>query len=816
MVGVAVPVVAILAALVGAVVLTGIVMFVIVPVFKGIGFLLGHVGRFIGGMFRDTFRFIGAVPAAVVFALLCVLNVIIGRWSAGAHFGANVSHEIRTMLSCLYRVCLGHPLRLIGLGPALEGIEERVPAAVAEAPGSDRPSRRVGQFDGYKIVGSLPGGGSGGRLYVAEPLPEKRKRIERQQGECPERVVIKSFAIADGSSLPQIVRESRALEGARQIGLIIEHELTDDRFFYVMPYVPGDNLGTVVRQQHAAAGDAGLGDRPLQEMLSYISDVVATLDHYHRGGLWHKDIKPENIVVHAGRAHVVDLGLVTSLRSAMTLTTHGTEYFRDPEMVRMALRGVKVHEVDGAKFDIYGAAAVLYFALEGTFPSHGGLSTITRRCPEAVKWIVRRGMTDYARRYASADLMQRDLEAVRRHPNLWAMKPAELPSMRGSEAMAHEAAPSPAPGDAAPFGFGPGGAAAASAGAAAAAVGVAGSGYARPRLNIANWWTGRIERGPGQFVYIGGLSGLQEAKDEIRRAASNVRNEVRRAWHDIRGTSTPPPAPASPPESVRIHFDGSPRRSATEQIASARARAQARREQARQRRHHARHPAERINFGMVVAALAVVAAVIFFARMGSSFPRRFRPGGVVSFGSVEGPHAPVTPGQRRITLDGPGGRVVVEAPGSSAADAAADSALAPIDAGLLALVQRLPQRYLIINDHPDLRSATVRDRVAKIGEMLGRLGFAPLEDSDLEATLDARIRTEVSRAGRVDIGKNIVHEAEAAVGPLLGVDEQLQNLGCVVWLARGEGDRFLTWVLTPDCHISEIDDRILAYISSIR
>lgn len=816
MVGIAVPIVAIVGALVGAVVLTGIVMFVIVPLFKGIGFLLGHLGRFIGGMFRDTFRFVGAIPAAVVFAVLSVLNVIIGRWSAGAHFGANVSREIRTMFSCLYRVCLGHPLRLIGLGPMLEGIEERVPAAVAEAPGSDRPSRRAGQFDGYKIVGSLPGGGSGGRLYVAEPLPEKRQRIERQQGACPERVVIKSFAIADGSSLPQIVRESRALEGARQIGLIVEHELTEDRFFYVMPYVPGENLGMVVRQLHATSGDQGLSERSLQDVLSYISDVVATLDQYHRGGLWHKDIKPENIVVHAGRAHVVDLGLVTSLRSAMTLTTHGTEYFRDPEMVRMALRGVKVHEVDGARFDIYGAAAVLYFALEGTFPSHGGLSTITRRCPEAVKWIVRRGMTDYARRYASADLMQRDLEAVRRHPDLWAMKPAELPSMRGGEALADESTPESAPGGAMPFGFGPGGAAAAAGAVAAATVGAARSPYQRPRLSIANWWTGRIERGPGQFVYVGGVSGLQEARDGLRRAASNARDEVRRAWRDIRGTPAPPPAPSSPPESVRIQFDGSPRRSATEQIASARARAQARREQARERRHHVRHPAERINVGMVVAALAVVAAVVVFARMSSSFPRRFRSGGDVSLGTMNDAHATFSSGHPSTTIEGPAGRVVFAAPGAGLSDTASDANAAPIEAGLVALVRQLPHRYLIINDHPDLRSPAVRDRVARIGEMLGRIGFAPLEDGDLEATLDARIRTEVSRVGRVDIERNIVSEAEGAVGPLLGVDEQLQDLGCVVWVARGEGDRFLTWVLTPDCHLSEIDDRILAYLNSIR
>jgi serine/threonine protein kinase len=83
----------------------------------------------------------------------------------------------------------------------------------------------------------------------------------------------------------------------------------------------------------------------------------------------------------------------------MTLTTHGTEYFRDPELVRMALKGVKVHEVDGTKFDIFAAGAVLYSMIENSFPAHGVLSQITKRCPEALRWIVRRAMTDYDKRY---------------------------------------------------------------------------------------------------------------------------------------------------------------------------------------------------------------------------------------------------------------------------------------------------------------------------------------------------------------------------------------------------------------------------------
>jgi hypothetical protein len=174
--------------------------------------------------------------------------------------------------------------------------------------------------------------------------------------------------------------------------------------------------------------------------MKYTADLLHTLDAYHQGGLWHKDVKPDNIIIHDDTAHLVDLGLVTPLRSAMTLTTHGTEYFRDPEMVRMALKGVKVHQVDGARFDIYAVGAVMYSVIENSFPAHGGLSQISRRCPDALRWIVRRAMTDYDKRYLRASDMLADLEVVRSAPDPFAVRLADLPSVRGGAA---EPAPAP-------------------------------------------------------------------------------------------------------------------------------------------------------------------------------------------------------------------------------------------------------------------------------------------------------------------------------------------------------------------------------------
>ena len=394
-------------------------------IFNAIGLVLGRIFEFIGGVFGDVARIVGALIAGIFMAPLALLNVMIGRWSAANHYAEAVRREAVILGGHTWSLLVRRPLRLLFLDSMLEGVEVRAVDAVREAPGADRPRGEV-SFPGFEVVGSLPSGGSGAKLYIARPDERTRSRLAGM----PQEVVIKSFAMADGSSLPQIVRESRSLDSARRLGLVLAHQLDETTFWYAMPYHPGDHLGIAVREAHAADFEDGLrGDR-LDEMLGYAIDLVRTLDRYHHEGLWHKDVKPDNIIIHDGAAHLVDFGLVTSLRSAMTLTTHGTEYFRDPEMVRMAMRGVKVHEVNGAKFDVYGAGAVLYFMLENTFPGHGGLSRFERPAPEALRWVVRRAMADYAQRYESTALMLADLQAVSQASDPWSVTPAMLPSMR--------------------------------------------------------------------------------------------------------------------------------------------------------------------------------------------------------------------------------------------------------------------------------------------------------------------------------------------------------------------------------------------------
>ena len=206
---------AIIAAVLLGAVLLAAVIFLFAKLFGITMLVLRNIFRFIGEEVTVTLRLVGAILASVLFAPLVVLSVVIGRWSASKHYAGAFNAELRSAGRCVYRLAIGNIARLFGVSKALEGVEQRVPEMMAAAPTRDKPSKRAGIFEGYTIVGSLKGGGSGGKLYIAEPDEIKQAVFaKRKLGEV-DQVVIKVFSLKDGSSMPQIVRESRALDAAR-------------------------------------------------------------------------------------------------------------------------------------------------------------------------------------------------------------------------------------------------------------------------------------------------------------------------------------------------------------------------------------------------------------------------------------------------------------------------------------------------------------------------------------------------------------------------------------------------------------------------
>ena len=752
-------------------------IYLIVPGCRAVVWLVRQVVRFVVGMVSDTLRVIGALITSLVLIPLVIGNVALGRWSASAHFGRAIQAEVHAALRCLYRVLIGHPARLLCLTPLTEGLEKRIPEAVAAAPGADRPRGRANQFDGYTIVGSLPGGGSGSRLYVADPGPQKRAAFERAGLADVDQVVIKSFSLREGSSLPQIVRESRALDAAKRLGLILEHELTADRFYYVMRYVPGDPLGLVTQRLHAAGSSAGLTDRDLREALGYACDLLRTLCHYHAGGLWHKDVKPDNIIVAHGRAHLVDFGLVTPLRSAMTLTTHGTEYFRDPEMVRMALKGVKVHQVDGARFDVYAAGAVLYSVIENSFPAHGGLSHISKRCPEALRWIVRRAMTDYDKRYESAAAMLADLEALLAAPDLFAMKPADLPSVGGAlrdhdSGPVQESSPSspePAPAYAAgPASYTPPPRLAGPRPAPAYA-----PERTRPNIRVVSWWTGRyaVDAAPARAPFVPPVP-----------------------------PAPPPPPPPPPPPGPFVRRTSAP---AADQLRSARERVHAARSRARERmRRRDRKHVAGINGGVAAALFAFLAVSAGFVALVYAFATdRVSTPTVVVDRSARTSRAAARLADAADEFAARVRDLDARARGVSASASISISTDAPAAPWLAS-----SPRVLVIREPFTLDPAVapiVNDQLAHLRaagfELLGSTDRAPA-DPDEQARQDALVADLRAAVGVLPF---LSTEAGDRIRQWLAAHD---DLPLVLWIGRGDGETPQSWIISR----REIDPRLPA------
>ncbi|HEX6644724.1 MAG TPA: protein kinase [Gemmatimonadales bacterium] len=134
----------------------------------------------------------------------------------------------------------------------------------------------------------------------------------------------------------------------------------DGFLFYVMPFVEGESLrDRLAREKQLPIGDA----------VGIASEVASALDYAHRHGVIHRDVKPENILLHDRRALVADFGIALAASKAGTRMTEtgmslGTPHYMSPEQA-MGEREIT------ARSDVYALGAMLYEMLSGDPPFTG-------------------------------------------------------------------------------------------------------------------------------------------------------------------------------------------------------------------------------------------------------------------------------------------------------------------------------------------------------------------------------------------------------------------------------------------------------------
>ena len=146
----------------------------------------------------------------------------------------------------------------------------------------------------------------------------------------------------------------------------------DGTLWFTMPLMRGETLRDRITQAKQL---------PVDEAIRLAGEVADALDYAHRHEIVHRDVKPENILLHEGHAVVADFGIGKALVAATEHTTMqtqigvtvGTPAYMSPEQAAG-------EPVDG-RSDLFALGCVLFEMLTGEVAFSGPTvqATIARR-----------------------------------------------------------------------------------------------------------------------------------------------------------------------------------------------------------------------------------------------------------------------------------------------------------------------------------------------------------------------------------------------------------------------------------------------------
>ena len=258
--------------------------------------------------------------------------------------------EDRDLVPCAQSQHLRKVARLVGAetGSRLRGVNvmrRETAAASRDYRVADSAILRALLFRGqllgkYKIAAPLGSGGFGTVYLAHDTWIDKKVAIK-----VPHR---------QGLDFGELLREPRLLASVSHpnIVAITTAEKQDGVFFIVMEYVPGETLEQIIESR---------GALDLTRALDFTCQICNAVDHAHRQGVIHRDLRPANVLVgDHDMLKVADFGTSRFLEIA----AHGTTVIGSPPyMAPEQFHGKAVFASD-----LYSLGVTMYQMLTGALP----------------------------------------------------------------------------------------------------------------------------------------------------------------------------------------------------------------------------------------------------------------------------------------------------------------------------------------------------------------------------------------------------------------------------------------------------------------
>jgi Tol biopolymer transport system component len=217
------------------------------------------------------------------------------------------------------------------------------------------PGTRLGPFEILSLIGS---GGMGEVYRAADTRLDRILALKI----LPERLA------DDPVRRQRFEREARAVASLNHPHICGLYDIGQDRGidFLVLEYLEGRTL----------AGCLIKGALPLSEVMKIGVQLADALDHAHRCGLVHRDLKPGNIMLTRSGVKVLDFGLaklrvVDSLPELSTVATAGSPLTGENALLGtfeyMAPEQLEGRDAD-ARTDIFALGAIIYEMAAGNRP----------------------------------------------------------------------------------------------------------------------------------------------------------------------------------------------------------------------------------------------------------------------------------------------------------------------------------------------------------------------------------------------------------------------------------------------------------------